>query len=158
MVWERVIVFTAQWLIIVPALLVLAAVLVRRKWTSDLIEALFAGIATIALVKLAGSVFLEPRPFVVERLHPLLAHAPDNAFPSDHLAACGLAFAYLWPRSKYSASAVLLLAGLIAYARVAAHLHWPLDVVAGFLLGALAAALAHVLLPRLRAFLKTAAT
>lgn len=121
----------------------------RRNWKHDLFEAGFAGIATIALVKIAGSLFVEPRPFIVEHLQPLVAHSADNAFPSDHLAACGLAFAYLFPRSKIMAGIVLLSAGVIAYARVAAHLHWPLDVLVGFLLGMLAAALTGLSAQRL---------
>jgi undecaprenyl-diphosphatase len=135
--------FAAQWLIIVPALLVAAVILVRRSWKRDLVEAFLAGAGTIALVKIAGTLFVEPRPFVVEHLHPLVAHAPDNAFPSDHLAACGLACAYLFVRSRVLAAAALLTAGAIAYARVAAHLHWPPDVAVGFLLGTLAAAFAR---------------
>ena len=130
--------FIAQWLIVVPALLVLAAIVMRRVWKSDLLEAVIAGIATIVVVKIAGSLYVERRPFLVEHVQPLVPHAPDNAFPSDHLAACGLAFAYLWPRSKPLAIATLACAGAIAYARVVAHLHWPLDVTAGFVLGAAA--------------------
>lgn len=129
----------AQWLLLLPAGLVLAVVLVRRRWRFDLIEGTLAGAATILLVKLAGALHGEARPFVVQGVRPLVAHAADNAFPSDHLAACGLAFVYLWPRSKPLALVTLIAAALIATARVLAHLHWPLDVAAGFALGAIAA-------------------
>lgn len=141
--------FAAQWLLIVPALLVLTAIVLRRNWKWDLIEAFVAGLATIALVKIAGSFFVEPRPFVAEHVQPLVAHAADSAFPSDHLAACGLAFMYLFTRSRAMAAAVLLLAAAIAYARVAARLHWPLDVAVGFVLGMLAALFARVSVQRL---------
>jgi undecaprenyl-diphosphatase len=127
--------FVAQWLLIVPAGLVAVVILARRQWKRDLLDAVFGGLATIALVKLAGASFAEARPFVVEHVQPLVAHAPDNAFPSDHLAACGLAFAYLLPRSRIAAIATLVFAGAIGYARVAARLHWPDDVVVGFVLG-----------------------
>ncbi|HET9095727.1 MAG TPA: phosphatase PAP2 family protein [Candidatus Baltobacteraceae bacterium] len=141
--------FAAQWLVVVPALLVVTAIVVRRNWKWDLIEAFVAGLAAVALVKIAGTFFVEPRPFVAEHVQPLVAHAADNAFPSDHLAACGLAFMYLLVRSRAMAAAVLLLAGAIAYARVAAHLHWPLDVAVGFVLGMLAALLARFSVQRL---------
>ena len=143
--------FAAQWLLLVPVFLTIAVVIARRKWKRDLPEALCAGLATIAFVKIAGILFVERRPFVLEHLQPLVSHAPDNAFPSDHLAACGLAFAYVFPRSKPAAIAILLAAAAIAYARVAARLHWPGDVAAGFLLGSLAALLVRYCIERLAA-------
>ncbi len=143
--------FAAQWLVVVPALLVIAAIAIRRTWKRDLVEALLGGLGTIALVKIAGSLFTEPRPFVVEHLRPLVAHPPDNAFPSDHLAACGLAFAYVWPRSRGMAVLTLLLSAAIGYARVAARLHWPGDIVAGFLLGILGFVLGLVVYRSLQA-------
>lgn len=150
--------FTAQWLLVVPALLVVAAILVRRHWKRDILEAAAAGIATIVLVKIAASAFVERRPFVVEHVRPLVAHPPDNSFPSDHLAACGLAFAYLFVRSRPMALLALLCAAIIAWARVAARLHWPLDVTAGFVIGALAAGLTWVCAQRLSLRLRARAS
>lgn len=138
----------AQWALLVPALLVAGTIVVRRRWRIDVTEAVVAGIATIAFVKLAGALRFEQRPFVLEHLHPLVPHAPDNAFPSDHLAAAGLAFAYLWPRSKPLAIVVLVFAAAIGAARVLAHLHWPVDIVAGFVIGAVATELARAVLRR----------
>lgn len=146
---KTVIAFAAQWLLLVPVFLTIAVVIARRKWKRDLIEALFAGLATIAFVKIAATLFVERRPFVLEHVQPLVPHASDNAFPSDHLAACGLAFAYVFPRSKAAAIAILAAAAAIAYARVAARLHWPVDVAAGFVLGSLAALLGRYCLERL---------
>lgn len=143
----------AQWLILVPAAFVAVVVIARRRWKSDGIAAIAASAVTIGAVKIAGACFSEPRPFAVEGIVPLVSHAPDNAFPSDHLAACGLAFAYLWPRSKPLALATLAIAVAIAAARVAARLHWPVDVLAGFLLGFAATATVQWTLTKFRASL-----
>jgi membrane-associated phospholipid phosphatase len=148
----------AQWFLIVPAVIVAAVIYFRAQWTLDLVEAAAAGVLTIAFVKASGALRFEPRPFIVEHVRPLVAHAPDNAFPSDHLAACGLAFAYLWPRSKPLAAITLLFAAAIGAARVAAHLHWPIDIATGFVLGALAAAIAHALVTHVPAFKAHAVT
>lgn len=137
-----VVAFIAQYLLVAPAVLTAWAIFRRRKWIADLAEAALAGIVTIAIVKTGGALFAHARPFVVYGRSPLLPHAPDNAFPSDHLAACGLAFAYLWPRSAPLAYVTLGCAGLIAAARVLALLHWPIDVAAGFVFGACGAAAA----------------
>lgn len=143
-----VIAFVAQWLLLLPAGLVAAVIVVRRHWRADLLEAAAAGALTIAIVKIAAALRVEQRPFVLEHLRPIVAHAPDNAFPSDHLAACGLAFVYLWPRSKPMAILTLASAAAIAAARVLARLHWPIDVAAGFVFGALAAAVAGIAVRR----------
>lgn len=144
------VIFTAQWLLLLPAGLVGFAVLVRKRWTQDIAEGAAAGLMTIVFVKIAGALVHERRPFIVEHVQPLIPHAADNAFPSDHLAACGLAVVYLWPRSKPLAIISFGAACAIAVARVDARLHWPLDVIVGFVLGAAAAALAHALATRFR--------
>lgn len=136
----------AQYLLAVPALLTCWAIVRRRLWAKDLAEAALAGVLTIALVKLGGAVYFHVRPFVAYGRAPLVPHAPDNAFPSDHLAACGLAFAYLWTRAKAFAYVTLLCASLIGAARVLALLHWPIDIAAGFAFGGFAATLAHAAL------------
>ena len=125
----------AAYLIVVPALLVVVAILGRRSLLSDAAAAAFGGACCVVLVKLAGALYTHPRPFVVEHSVPMLPHVADNAFPSDHLAACGLAVAFLWNRDRRLALLALGCAGLIGYARVAARLHWPIDVVVGFALG-----------------------
>ncbi|HVA36769.1 MAG TPA: phosphatase PAP2 family protein [Candidatus Dormibacteraeota bacterium] len=125
--------------ILVPAAVTAYVIAVRRRWRTDLLEAALAGILTVVLVQIAGHLYAHPRPFVVWGTTPLVPHGADNAFPSDHLAACGLAFGYLAGRRRPAAALTLLFALLIGAARVYAQLHWPLDVVAGFALGATAA-------------------
>ncbi|MHB8178893.1 MAG: phosphatase PAP2 family protein [Vulcanimicrobiaceae bacterium] len=125
----------AEWGLLVPAACVAIVTLLRRRWFTDIADGASGGLATIVLVKISGALYDEPRPFVVEHIRPLIPHIADNAFPSDHLAATGLAFAYLWPRSKPLAVLVFVMALLIGSARVLAHLHWPLDVTVGFMLG-----------------------
>ncbi|MBM3205141.1 hypothetical protein FJZ48_04175, partial [Candidatus Uhrbacteria bacterium] len=36
------------------------------------------------LSRIASRLYFHPRPFVVEGVAPLIPHAPDNGFPSDH--------------------------------------------------------------------------
>lgn len=134
----------AQWLLLLPAALVLLAVVARRRWRADVLEAIIAGALTIAFAKIGGALYMHARPFIVYGRTPLVAHAPDNAFPSDHLAACGLAFGFLWTRSKGFAAIVAVCAALIGAARVLAGLHWPIDIVAGFVFGVLAIVAARI--------------
>jgi undecaprenyl-diphosphatase len=136
----------AQWLIVLPLALVLWVIVRRRRWRADFLEAAVGGLLTIGLVKLAGMAYFHARPFVVYHVRPIVPHAPDNAFPSDHLAACGLAFRYLWARQRTVAVVTLICAAAIGAARVLTLLHWPVDIAAGFLAGAIACTLAQAVL------------
>ena len=136
----------ALYLIAVPATLVAIAILYRRAWWQDLRAAALGGAFTIAFVEIAGALYFHERPFIVDHIAPLIAHVPDNAFPSDHLAACGLAVAFLIDRSRALAILAVLCAVAIGYARIAAALHWPIDIVGGFVLGAAAMLAADALL------------
>jgi undecaprenyl-diphosphatase len=93
-------------------------------------------------VKVAGMVWTDPRPFVVDHTAPLIPHPADNGFPSDHtaLATAVAALVLLWHRR--AGAALLILAVLLGAARVGAHVHhWP-DIIAGFAIGVVCAALA----------------
>jgi undecaprenyl-diphosphatase len=105
------------------------------------VQTVVAVLAVAVLVKVAGGVHTDPRPFVVDPgLKPLFPHPPDNGFPSDHTAlASAVAFLVLAHRRAWGAL-LLLVAVALGAARVAAHVHHTQDVVAGLLIGAVAAA------------------
>jgi undecaprenyl-diphosphatase len=92
-------------------------------------------------VKVAGMVWTDPRPFVVDHTTPLIPHPADNGFPSDHtaLATAVAAVVLLWHRR--AGAALLVLAVLIGAARVGAHVHhWP-DIIAALGIGVVCAGL-----------------
>ncbi|MEO1941808.1 MAG: phosphatase PAP2 family protein [Campylobacterales bacterium] len=99
-----------------------------------------AGIgATLSVLISKGlSLFIEiPRPFVVESVHLLFPHTPDNSFPSDHTAfLIGIATPLLLQYWRVGVPFFLLgVAGGIA--RVLAGVHWPLDILGGVGVGVL---------------------
>jgi undecaprenyl-diphosphatase len=80
----------------------------------------------------------ERRPHIA---HPLLAVPHSKSFPSGHAAtsfACATVLAVLAPRA---APFLYVLAFAIAYSRLYVGVHWPLDVVAGALIGVVTALL-----------------
>jgi undecaprenyl-diphosphatase len=143
--FESAVRLIAQWLLIVPALIMLWSIASRKKWRVDVLEAVVSGALTILLVKIAGASYFHARPFVEFGMVPLVPHVADNGFPSDHLAACGLAIGYLWKRNLFAVAAVILCAGAIGAARVLAELHWPADIAAGLALGIVAAILGRLI-------------
>jgi membrane-associated phospholipid phosphatase len=91
----------------------------------------------------AAHLHTDPRPFVHDPdSKPLFSHGADNGFPSDHSAAAGLLTALVFRYRRVLGAVVAVGAVLIAWARVAAHVHHAQDVVAGLAIGVLAGALA----------------
>lgn len=144
-VWLAVV---TNYLVVVPLAFVLVTIVLGKKWAYDIGDGAAGGVATIILVKLAGLLYDETRPFVLLHRHPMIDHASDNSFPSDHLAATGLAVAYLWPRSKSLAIGAALIGVVLGTARVLTLLHWPIDIIAGFALGLCGMLLGHLLITK----------
>jgi undecaprenyl-diphosphatase len=93
---------------------------------------------------LAGHLHYDTRPFVTQHLVPLIPHAADNGFPSDHaLFTAFLGFTMLL-YSRALGAVLLLIAVLVGAARVAAHIHNPQDIVASFVIAALSVAIIEI--------------
>lgn len=84
-----------------------------------------------------GSLWVEQRPFAADHFAPLVAHGTDGSFPSDHLLVLGALTGACWVRARPLSVVALALAVLVAVGRVFVGLHYPIDVAAGFGIGAL---------------------
>ena len=97
-------------------------------------------VLAVVFLFVAGKLHSDPRPFVQNpSLHPLFQHGRDNGFPSDHSIAAGLIAGLVLSRSRLWGAVFALAAFCVAAARVAAHVHHVQDVVAGLILGGIAA-------------------
>jgi membrane-associated phospholipid phosphatase len=113
-------------------------------------------VLALVFLVVAGKLHSDPRPFVQNaRLHPLFPHAKDNGFPSDHSIAAGLIAGLVLFRSRLYGAIFALAAFLVAASRVAAHIHHVQDVVAGLILGGIAAAIGYYAAGRLVALLES---
>lgn len=105
----------------------------------DGLRACLAALAGAALALAAsgaiGLLWDRPRPFVAGHFLPLIAHAPDASFPSDHLAVLGAVVLGLWFAARRLALLTAVIALVVAFARVYAGVHYVTDVVSGFALG-----------------------
>jgi undecaprenyl-diphosphatase len=102
-------------------------------------------IVALTMSKLIGLAWFHPRPFMMEIGQNFLAHAPDSSFPSDHgtsmfSVALALMLSQLREVRRFG-MALLVLGGIVAWARVFLGVHWPLDMVAAFIVSAMAAIL-----------------
>ena len=144
---KGLIVFAAQYGVI-ACLLIAAYVWLRLPWTRRFelaARALIGGVIGLALIALAGSLYYDPRPFVASHGVALFAHHADNGFPSDHatltmfVALCVLCYSRTW------GALLIVLSLLIGAARVAAHVHSPIDIIGGIAVAGLAALIARPL-------------
>ncbi|WP_225784296.1 phosphatase PAP2 family protein [Xenophilus sp. Marseille-Q4582] len=112
-------------------------------------------LAAMALAWLAAralqAAWPQPRPFVLGLGTPWLVHPASPSFPSMHAtvaAAWAVSLAF-WRRPVLTAAAVPM-ALLIAWSRVGLGVHFPIDVVVGVLLGAVAAGVTQACLSPVR--------
>jgi len=103
-------------------------------------------VIVLILAKIAGSLYYDPRPFTVAPFpKPLIEHAADNGFPSDHSSAAGLIAVVIALRHRWYGALLGIAAIVLAWSRVAAHVHHVTDVIAGLAFGAVAAVLGTLL-------------
>ena len=144
---DSVIAFAAQYLLVIMTV----AFVVFWLFGADRAGKLRLGGAAVlglvlaeVLLIAAGKLHSDPRPFVQNpRLHPLFQHARDNGFPSDDSVAAGLFAGLVLFRSRLWGAVFALAAFCMAAARVAAHVHHVQDVVAGLILGGIAAVIGY---------------
>ncbi|HUZ89147.1 MAG TPA: phosphatase PAP2 family protein [Candidatus Acidoferrales bacterium] len=101
---------------------------------------LSAGLALLINVALA-LLWFRPRPFVSHpgTVHVLLAHSRDSSFPSDHAAAAVAIASILFVFHRRLGTAGFVIALGVGYARVYVGDHYPGDVLAGSVVGLIAA-------------------
>jgi undecaprenyl-diphosphatase len=142
---DSVIIFCAKYLFIAVVLLyLLALVQASRKHRKALIVSLIvAGVIAVVLDKLGGKLYYDPRPFVSQHLNPLIQHSADNGFPSEHTVfSMTIAILLTYYRRRLGVLAVLI-AYIVGVARVAAHVHSPIDIIGAIIIAAIAATIGY---------------
>ena len=129
-------------------------VLALRLWPRSRLQLLgwviAAGLVLLlsfGLAQLGGALFNDARPFTTSHVPPLIAHAPDNGFPSDHALLAAAVVALVALADPVWALPFVVLAVLIDWARVGAGIHHVADVVGSSVFVALAASIALAVAP-----------
>lgn len=94
-----------------------------------------SALVALGMGQLVGMGFPRPRPYLAHPVHLMIAPTADTSFPSDH-ATLGFAVAVLvWRFNRRVGTALLLLALILAFARIFVGAHYPTDVLGGAVLG-----------------------
>ncbi|SNX53290.1 undecaprenyl-diphosphatase [Thermoanaerobacterium sp. RBIITD] len=98
-------------------------------------DAFFAALIALSINQIISVFYFEPRPFVSHKVHLLVKHPPDASFPSDHSAGgSSLTFTELM-HDKVIGSIMMVLTLVLLVARVYVGVHYPIDVIGGFIIG-----------------------
>lgn len=111
----------------------------------------FSGVFAWVLATVLKSFIFSPRPFMLfEEVRPLFLHGGLESFPSGHavfFSALAMSLSFVHKRVGISYFIVALIVGL---ARVVSGIHFPLDILAGYILGIIIAIIFNFILKKLK--------
>jgi undecaprenyl-diphosphatase len=100
------------------------------------------------VARIGGHFYFDPRPFVVGQFTPLIPHAADNGFPSDHVLLTSAIASLLYPFRKAGSVILWLLTLFIGTSRVYVGIHHPVDVIGSIITSIVVVVIAHSVLKR----------
>ena len=124
---DTLIIFCAQYLIWFIATSALVYLFISKEWKRLGILAALSLALAYAAGKLAGLLWYNARPFVVDNFTPLIAHAANNGFPSDHMLMGATIASIVFVYNRTLGLVLWALALAVGLARVAAGIHHPVD-------------------------------
>jgi undecaprenyl-diphosphatase len=146
---NEIIILTAKYLYLVS--IVMAGVYFFQAKSEEKKRLGLLAIVTLPLAlilgKLSSHFISDPRPFVVLHVTPLIAHAADNGFPSDHTLLTMTIAAIIFVFNKKWGVVLGIIALLVGVSRILALVHHPLDI-AGSTIIAIAAAFVGVFIQK----------
>ena len=93
--------------------------------------------------KIGAWLYFDPRPFVVGHFTPLIPHAPDNGFPSDHVLLVSAIASLIFLFNKKVSVGIWVIAALVGISRVYVGIHHPVDIVGSVVISIVVSTLAY---------------
>ena len=125
------VIFGAKYLYLIEIVLAIIYFFLQSKSKQKLIvvfSAIFFPL-TYIIAKVVSFLYFDPRPFVIGHFTPLIAHAPDNGFPSDHMLLAGAIASILYVYNKKLGIVAWVVAFIIGASRVFVGVHHWIDIV-----------------------------
>ncbi len=152
--FDALIIFGAKYLIVVPVSALVAYFFYTSHKKELLVVTILALPLAYVLARLAGLLYYDPLPFVVDGIPPLIEHIADNGFPSDHTLIAGVLATVAILRHRALGVCLWIVTALIGMARMLAGVHHAVDVLAAALIAALTVLLAEFLFRRVSSLLQ----
>ncbi len=119
----------------------------KYKWM--VVEALISAVFTrMIVVSFIRWILPRARPFVGNQVNLLLEHIPASAFPSGHTSFCFAIATIVYFYNKKAGIFFFVASFLIGISRVFCGVHWPLDILAGIVVGIFSGWLIHKIFQR----------
>ena len=111
----------------------------RERNQRAILHVLITLVVANIVLKLCNLAYFRLRPFVDHEVNLLFYHPTDSSFPSNPATVGFSVAAAIWLYNRRLGALLLVLATLFGLSRIYCGVHYPLDVIAGALLGALSA-------------------
>ena len=89
----------------------------------------------LIIVEIIRWFYYRPRPFLTEEVNQLISHSASSSFPSGHAAFFFALSTVIYLHNKKTGLAFFAASFLIVLSRVFVGIHYPLDILAGALIG-----------------------
>lgn len=145
---NELIIICAKYLILIPIIVFVLFWFKANKLTKK--KVFLLSIITLPvsyiLAKVGGHLYMDPRPFVQNNFVPLINHARDNGFPSDHTLLSAALGSVLYAFNKRLGLGLLIITFIIGLSRVLAGVHHIVDIVVSILIAIVVTYVAHTVL------------
>lgn len=139
--FDGLMIFSADYLIFLVIILSFILALKDSQGQKALVLTLVSLLVGFILLKIVEIFTYEPRPFLTNPISPLININDNDGFPSDHtLILTIITLSHVFYKTKYTWIMVLSLI-LTGFARIYVGVHYPVDILGGFILGTLAVTL-----------------
>lgn len=147
-----IIIFLANYLyVVIVVVAIIALVFAKKPIKSNMIMlALLTFPFAFIVATILDHFFYNPRPFVVEHIKPLIPHAANNGFPSDHTLLVISIASIVFVINKRLGSVLFVLGLLVGFARVLAEVHHPIDIFASIIVAVFSTYISCMILKKLK--------
>ncbi len=108
----------------------------READQASAVHTIVALLLSAVVLKLVNLAVYRPRPFTTHEVNLLFYHPSDSSLPSNSATVAFVLAVGLWQRSRWLGGLAIVMGAALGLARVVGGVHYPLDIVAGALMGA----------------------
>lgn len=110
----------------------------RLRNRTTVMVALCAAVLALAINGILAQLLFRDRPFIDHAVNLLVYHDATSSWPSNHAAISAAMAMSLCFRRRWGARVCTTIAVLVALSRVYVGVHYPMDIISGFIIGIVA--------------------